>query len=172
MMVLTVNTPALHNFITSELQKVIKTISNEYNLNETDICNKILTNWTTDFNCLIDNNTNKIIKKRPINPSNYCIARKSNLERCTRNKKNNSDYCANHQYNRPNGRIDEAIKTDKKKDNNTIGFIKLKPININNNSYFIDSNNYIYTKDQKLDKYKYVGLFDNQTQNIISTKSN
>lgn len=163
----TINTPTLNNFITSELQKVIKTISNEYNLNEADICNKILRSWNPNFNCLID--SNKMIKKRPINPSNYCIARKSNLERCTRNKKNDSDYCANHQYNRPNGRIDETIKNDKKKDNNTIGFIKLKPININNNNYFIDSNNYVYTKDQHIDKYRYIGLFDNETNNIIST---
>jgi hypothetical protein len=86
----TINTPTLNNFITSELQKVIKTISNEYNLNESDICNKILKSWNPNFNCLID--SNKIIKKRPINPSNYCIARKSNLNQCTRNKKNDSDY--------------------------------------------------------------------------------
>ena len=57
----TINTPTLNNFITSELQKVIKTISNEYNLNEADICNKILKSWNPNFNCLID--SNKIIKK-------------------------------------------------------------------------------------------------------------
>jgi hypothetical protein len=165
----TVNTPKLNNFITSEIQKVIKTISSEYNLNESDICNKILNKWSFDFNCLIDIDNNKIIKKRPINPSNYCIARESNFKQCTRNKKNDSDYCANHQYNRPNGRIDEVIKTDKKKDNTEIGFIKLKPTIINNNNYFIDLNNYVYTKDQHIDKYRYIGIFDNQSNNIIST---
>jgi len=111
------------------------------------------------------------IKKRPINPNNYCMARKLNLDRCTRNKKNNCDFCPNHQYNHPYGRIDEpikntliTIKTKKlKKTKKTQSLencktktkskqtkekkdkiIKLKLKLIGDREYFIDNKNYLY----------------------------
>jgi hypothetical protein len=167
---LMVNIPFLKTFITDEIHKIIKTISNEYQLNENDINSKILdNNWCINFNSLIENQNKK---KRPINPVNYCIARKPNLKQCTRNKKNDSDYCANHQYNRPNGRIDEEIKSshlnikdnlDKRAVSN---FIKLKPITLFNQNYFIDINNHLYIKDDIIDKYRYIGIFDLETNNI------
>jgi hypothetical protein len=128
------------------LSQIVKFISDEYNINYSDILDRI--------------NNKYIQKKRPIKPSNFCLARKPNFEQCTRNKKNNSDFCANHQYYHPNGRIDEENTT-------TINYIKLKPIELFNTAYFIDKNNHLYSKIN--DKYSYIGDYD-KINNIIVKK--
>ena len=120
-------------------------------------------------------------KKRPINPVDYCLARKPNLAQCTRIKKIDCDYCASHQHIRPFGRIDQAIQNDKITTNSNKliinqfkikekkRIVKLKAIKIENTDYFIDDNHnlYIYLKDNG--KYKYIGMMNDNKQ-IIQNK--
>jgi hypothetical protein len=110
----------------AEINNIINIINLEYikktqNTNLFNIINtkEIVYNWKTKIDINLDafnfikEYDNK--KKRPINPINYCYARKPNLKRCTRNKKNNSDYCASHQFNLLYGRIDQEFDENIKK---------------------------------------------------------
>ena len=120
-------------------------------------------------------------RKRPINPVDYCLARKPNLAQCTRIKKIDCDYCASHQHIRPFGRIDQTIQNDKITTNSNKliinqfkikekkRIVKLKAIKIENTDYFIDDNHnlYIYLKDNG--KYKYIGMMNDNKQ-IIQNK--
>ncbi len=216
----------------SEINTILNLINQEYKqkTNNNDLFHiinikDILEKWKTNINInlnnfdFLKNDDNK--KKRPIDPINYCYARKPNLKRCTRNKKNNSDYCASHQFNLLYGRIDQEIDENIKNINNinNINNIKrnfrkkkdkvkeskppkeskpklpkeskiktppkkkktnkqivLNKINIDNNAYLIDKQNFVYISEMIDDKIKYrnIGIFNHSTnkiENIIDKKT-
>ena len=144
----------------SELTKILLSISKRYKIDNDELLKYI------DYSSLINS------KARPINPINYCIARTPNLKRCTSNRKNNSEYCASHQFKHPYGRIDEELNKElnmkikpKKQPSNTI---KLKLININSIEYLIDNKKYLYVRencDGKI-KYRHVGIYNDKENNI------
>lgn len=107
MTITTFDTVELETLVKNEINKVILQISNNFSIDKKLIDNIILNNWKFDISVISDSNLVKEKKKRPINPVNFCLARKPNLERCTRNKKIGSNFCASHQFNHPYGRIDD-----------------------------------------------------------------
>jgi hypothetical protein len=188
---LTFNTSVskIKNVVDVEIKKFLNYLVSEYklDLNCKDVIEKRNTNFhSIDLSVLeneIDNRQEKEKekKKRPINPVDYCLARKPNLAQCTRIKKIDCDYCASHQHIRPFGRIDQIIQNDKITTNSNKliinqfkikekkRIVKLKAIKIENTDYFIDDNHnlYIYLKDNG--KYKYIGMMNDNKQ-IIQNK--
>jgi hypothetical protein len=174
---ITIKISKIKEIIELEIKKIIPLIINTNN----NANNNLLNNYEFDIS-IIKNLQQKEIekKKRPINPINFCLARKPNLNQCTRNKKNGYDFCANHQFNHPFGRIDEKYeyeynikekKQKRNKQNNNI--IHLSSKIINNQEYFIDNKNFIYileNDDSKI-KYKYIGIFNDLLQKIELNKN-
>lgn len=113
MTITTFDTIELETLVKNEIDKVILQISNNFNIEKDLIDDNVLNNWKLDISTISESNLVKEKKKRPINPVNFCLARKPNLERCTRNKKIGSNFCASHQFNHPYGRIDDNISLDK-----------------------------------------------------------
>ena len=111
MTITTFDTVELDSLVKNEIDKVILQISNNFNIDKKIIDHDIMNNWKLDLSIISDSNLVKEKKKRPINPVNFCLARKPNLERCTRNKKIGSNFCASHQFNHPYGRIDDNKST-------------------------------------------------------------
>ncbi len=173
---ITIEISKLNEIIQNEINKIITLIQN----NEILELNNYKFN-ITEIENYIEQDTNK--KKRPINPINFCLARKPNLEQCTRNKKNGYDFCANHQFNHPFGRIDEKYnncntnnqyiyKIKEKREKSNIIELSLKIID--NNEYFIDKKNYIYiiVNEESKIKYKCIGIFDNHKNKIEYINNN
>jgi hypothetical protein len=167
-----------------EINKFLNYLVSEYklDLNCKDVIEKRKRKETENIDLsILETEREKEIekKKRPINPVDYCLARKPNSNQCTRIKKIDCDYCASHQYIRPFGRIDDNQSTNTNNSEiitNTNKLIinqfkikekkrmvKLKPIKIENTDYFIDDKNnlYIYLAENQKYKYKYIGLFEN-----------
>ncbi len=142
----------------SELKEILLSISKRYKIDNDELLKHI------DYSYLINR------KARPIDPINYCIARTPNMKRCTRNKKNNSEYCASHHFKHPYGRIDEELnkelnmKTKKQKSTT----LKLKPITIDSIEYLIDNKKYLYLRESYdgTIKYRHIGIY-NETNNSI-----
>jgi hypothetical protein len=176
---ITIKISKIKEIIESEIKKIITLFinTNNNNNNNNNANNNVSNNYEFDISIIKKLQENEIEKKkRPINPINFCLARKPNLNQCTRNKKNGYDFCANHQFNHPFGRIDEKYdfkekekeqkKTKKHKSKNNI--IQLSSKIINNQEYFIDNKNFIYiieNDDSKM-KYKYIGIFNDLLQKI------
>jgi hypothetical protein len=134
----------------SDLEDIILSISKRYNIDNDELMEFI------DYTSLIKNKS----RTRPIDPINYCIARKPNMKRCTRNRKNNSEYCASHQSKHPYGRIDEEPTVEIKPKREKSNTIKLKPINIDGVEYLIDNKKYLYVQEKhdNIVKYRHVGI--------------
>lgn len=166
----------LEQIIKTEIQKIIFVISDDNNLNQKELLQNTLSKWelnlTKNYSNFFQNK-----KSRPINPNNYCFSRKPNLERCTRNRKKGSDYCASHQFNRPYGRIDEKPdpklikKKDKNKKCNLV--IRLEPITVAEKQYFMDQKKHLYIqeKDNGKDKYRHIGDWDETSKTIVLKKA-
>jgi hypothetical protein len=185
----------LEDIIQKEIYKVLFLVSEKYKLNleklndsvfhdnKDNKSNKYILNLKKDYPSLISTTPIKEKKLRPIDPSKYCLARKPNLKQCTRNKKNNCDFCASHQYSQPYGRIDQEIVTNKNTNShsnlntNTVEkkkkikktTIKMKPKMIGDREYFIDNNNHLYIqeKDQGITKYRHIGNWNEHNNTII-----
>jgi hypothetical protein len=112
MTITTFTTTELETLIKNEINKVTSQISHDFNINKTIIDDNILHKWKLDLSTISNSNLVKEKKKRPINPVNFCLARKPNLEQCTRNRKLGSNFCASHQFNHPYGRINDNIPLD------------------------------------------------------------
>jgi hypothetical protein len=184
---ITTNISKIKDVVDVEINKFLNYLVSEYklDLNCKDVIEKRKKNIETiDLSILgneIEKTQEKEKKKRPINPVDYCLARKPNLAQCTRIKKIDCDYCASHQHIRPFGRIDQTIQNDKITTNSNKliinqfkikekkRMVKLKAIKIENTDYFIDDNHnlYIYLKDNG--KYKYIGMMNDNKQ-IIQNK--
>jgi hypothetical protein len=144
----------------SELTNILLSISKRYKIDNDELLKYI------DYSSLINR------KERPIDPINYCIARTPNLKRCTRNKKNNSEYCASHHFKHPYGRIDEELnkelKMKMKPEKQKSTTLKLKPITIDSIEYLIDKKKYLYVRencDEKI-KYRHVGIYNHINNSI------
>ena len=115
--VVTIKVSDLEKIIETEIKKVLTIISKDYNIDDKDLSNKIQNKYLLDlmlnYSDIIKETKER--KKRPINPINFCMARKPNLKRCTRAKKIDSDFCASHQFNILYGRIDEEPQIEKLK---------------------------------------------------------
>lgn len=148
----------------SDLTNILLSISKKYKIDNNELLKYI------DYSSLI----NMKAKVKPISSINYCIARTPNLKRCTRNRKNNSEYCASHHFKHPYGRIDEELNEElneelKPKKQKSI-MIKLKPIIIDGVEYLIDNKKYLYVRENYDGKIKYrnIGIY-NDTNNSIVT---
>ncbi len=174
MEIVTLKISEFDNIIQSEIKKILNFVAEEYKLDKESVvgCGIGYINKN-----IIETYQSIIVKKKtkPINPSNFCFAIKPNLERCTRNKKNNSLFCASHQYFQPNGVIDKDpnISISIHEKNNKIKktkktTIKLKPKIIGEREYFIDDKQhlYIYEKIDNQMKYRHIGNWNNHNQSI------
>ena len=184
MTIVSIEVSEIKEIVESEIKKILLLVSSEYNLNSKKVVDNIIKKWDSD----LLSNYNDIIKprkSRPIDPVNYCLARKPNLKRCTRIKKIDCDFCATHQFNCPFGRIDKEINEDikdtietkkhktkkkvkeNKKEKTTVQLI---PKKIGENDYFIDDKNnlFINEKINDVSKFRYIGQWNesNQTINI------
>ena len=200
--IVTIKISELEDIIQKEISKVLSIVSEKYKLNLEKLNNSIFNDAKSTSNYVINlkNNYSSLIsvikekKPRPIDPSNFCLARKPNLKQCTRNKKNDCDFCASHQYSQPYGRINQEIiekdkdkckDTDKSKDkgkdksisSNDVEkkrkikktTIKMKPKMIGDSEYFIDNNNHLYLqeKEQNNIKYRHIGNWNEHNNTIM-----
>lgn len=185
---ITIEVSNLEKIIDTEMKKVLTIISKDYNIDNTNLSNKVKNKYHLDVFLNYPDIIKEIKerKKRPIDPSNFCMARKPNLKRCTRAKKINCDYCPSHQFNILYGRIDEEpqLTAEKKtkilpskpnknkviKDKNKItkNTIKLKTIVISEKEYYIDTNNHLYITEKEKDqiKYRHIGNWNKSNQTI------
>ena len=189
---ITTNVSKIKDIVDMEINKFLNYLVSEYKLNIN--CNDVIEKRKRDLEPVdlsdlsdlsnlsilgneIENENEKTQenkkKKRPIDPADYCLARKPNLKQCTRIKKIDCDYCASHQYNRQFGRIDQTVE-DKNINSNKLKknhfkikekskIVKLRPVKIDNSDYFIDDNNNLYVYLKEHAKYKYIGpMIDNK----------
>jgi hypothetical protein len=178
--IVTLKISEFENIIESEMKKILNFVAEEYKLDKESIVNCGLNHIDKNMINSYPSFINKK-KSKPINPCNFCFAIKPNLERCTRNKKNNSIFCASHQYSQPNGRIDDdqnisvsSQEKEKEKENKPTKkkqlrtTIKLKPKIIGGKEYFIDDKYhlYVYEKIDNQMKYRHVGNWKEHNQTI------
>jgi hypothetical protein len=186
MTIVSIEVSEIKDIVESEIKKILLLVSSEYKLNSKKVVDNIIKKWDSD----LLTNYNDIIKprkSRPIDPVNYCLARKPDLKRCTRIKKIDCDFCATHQFNCPFGRIDKEItkeitediknsketkkhktlKKDKEKDKEKTT-IQLIPKKIGDNDYFIDDKNnlFINEKINDVSKFRYIGRWNESNQTI------
>jgi hypothetical protein len=155
----------LNQIVKTEIQKVLFLVADQYKINQREILEKILSSWKCDLGTTYSD-VLKNKKIRPVDPENFCFARKPNLDRCTRGRKKNSEYCASHQYTRPYGRIDEEPSKDlAKKNKNHQVMIQIQPKTIGGKQYFIDNINHLYVLE-KNKLYRWIGDWDEATQTI------
>ena len=141
----------------SELTNILLSISKRYKIDKDELLKYI------DYSSLIN------MKSKQISTINYCIARTPNLKRCTRNRKNNSEYCASHHFKHPYGRIDQELNEELKPKKQKSTMIKLKPIIIDDVEYLIDNKKYLYVRetcDNKI-KYRHIGIYNDKNNSII-----
>ena len=182
MAIVSIEVSAIKEIVESEIKKILELVSSEYKLNNKKVVDNIIKKWDSD----LLSNYNDIIKPRkarPIDPVNYCLARKPNLKRCTRVKKIDCDFCATHQFNCPFGRIDQEIKEDIKKDikkskkihkkddkieKKTKTTVKLIAKKIGENNYFIDDKNNLFVNEKINDvsKFRFIGRWNESNQTI------
>ena len=167
---ITIKPDDLNLIVKTEIQKVLFLVADQYKINQQEILEKILPKWkcnlVTTYSDILKNK-----KMRPIDPENFCFARKPNLERCTRNRKKGIEYCASHQYNRPYGRIDEEPSQEilkKKKGVKCQVMIKVQPKVISGKQYFIDNKDHLYVSEKSGGKitYRWIGDWDESSQSI------
>lgn len=89
----------------------------------------------------IDYNSSSLTKrvKNTIPLEKRCEARKSNNERCTRRKKDESKYCGTHIKGQPHGRISDSASVLRK--------VQYHQIENKGIIYFIDNENNIYNHE-------------------------
>lgn len=182
MAIVSIEVSAIKEIVESEIKKILELVSSEYKLNSKKVVDNIIKKWDSD----LLSNYNDIIKPRkarPIDPVNYCLARKPNLKRCTRVKKIDCDFCATHQFNCPFGRIDQEIKEDIKKEikkskkihkkddkieKKTKTTVKLIAKKIGENNYFIDDKNNLFVNEKINDvsKFRFIGRWNESNQTI------
>lgn len=192
MAIVSIEVSDIKEIVESEIKKILLLVSSEYKLNSKKVVDNIIKKWDSD----LLTNYNDIIKPRkarPIDPINYCLARKPNLKRCTRIKKIDCDFCATHQFNCPFGRIDEEIKDDIKKlktktkkiykkddgkddkiEKKTKTTVKLMHKKIGENNYFIDDKNNLFVNEKINDvsKFRFIGMWNENTETInLNSKS-
>jgi hypothetical protein len=165
----------LNQIVKTEIQKVLSLVADQYNLNQTDVIEKMLSIWKCDFESIYPD----LLKNKDdnaIDSENLCLARKPDLNRCTRNRKKNTEYCPSHQQSRPYGRIDKEPSQDlikKSKNQKCQVMIKVQPKLIDSKQYFIDDQNHLYIieKNKSKDQYRWVGDWDESNQKIIPKDS-
>jgi len=97
--------------------------------------------------------------RRIIPDNKRCLGRKIDGLRCTRSKILNNDFCRSHLKSLPNGRVDDGktinqkpLKRGRKKkykkyEKNTNDYICVYKKKINNCTYLLDEENYVYKND-------------------------
>ena len=133
------------------MEKKVNNIIYEYVNNlKTNIKNYIQNNEDkNDLINYIDNLNNLVLSKEDFvkrkRSKNFipvyerCNAKRANNERCTRRKKEDSDFCGTHIKGQPNG-----IINDDKKEEKTFKKILVKAQEINGIIYYIDDNCNVY----------------------------
>lgn len=130
----------LMHIFNTHVESILKNISEEYNLNLDNLRHKYIDNNEIDLNVFNKKRArkkNKVVKKEEL-----CMARKADMQQCTRRRKPGSEFCGKHCGCLKHGRIDDSEEyTDNDK------FIKCQLTNIEGKDYLIDNNNMIYTTD-------------------------
>ena len=117
---------------------------------------------------------NKKYSRRKVPDNKRCLGRKIDGLRCTRSKILNKDFCRSHLKSLPNGRIDDGIdfknnKKSRKYDNEN--YICVYKKNINNITYLLDNENYVYINDlmspSRIGKYN---MIENKINYFIKNK--
>lgn len=117
---------------------------------------------------------NKKYSRRKVPDNKRCLGRKIDGLRCTRSKILNKNFCRSHLKSLPNGRIDDGIdfknnKKSRKYDNEN--YICVYKKNINNITYLLDNENYVYINDLmspiRIGKYN---IIENKINYFIKNK--
>ena len=131
------------------------------------------TSTKQEINAKIFNDTVKRYKliskkrnRRVVDKDCMCMGRKLDSLQCTRRRLPGQEYCLSHVKNRPNGRVDQEMEEKKpkgrrgrkRKNNydpkqNDENYITMWEVLIDNDKYFCDKNNNIYSFDETKPKY-------------------
>jgi hypothetical protein len=144
-------------FITNQLY--IEITNN--NLSKTEMYSKIFNDTIKRYKLI-----SKKRNRRVINKDNMCMGRKLDSLQCTRKRRPGHEYCLSHLKNTSNGRIDQdpIVKKSvgkrgrKRKNNydpkqNDNNYITMWEVLIENEKYFCDNDNNIYTFDEIKPKF-------------------
>ena len=145
-------------FITN---KVFVEITNNTNSSKNEIYAKIFNDTIKRYKLISKKRNRRVIDK-----DNMCMGRKLDSLQCTRRHLPGQEYCLSHVKNRPNGRVDQeqVVKKSngkrgrKRKNNynpkqNDSDYITMWEVLIDNEKYFCDNENNIYTFNEEKPTY-------------------
>lgn len=158
-------------FIDNEFNSKLKKISEEYGISYVELVDK----FSLDLSKLAVKLGMKKRNRRILNTNEQCMGRKIDGNRCTRSRREGSEYCLSHQKGLPQGRIDDDVyetmmknKNLKKKKSNELennkDYLAVTVENINGQSWLVNpQTKEVYTYD--LEQPKRVGIL-NEHRNI------
>ena len=143
--------PLLHSNLTKniseEITRILKEISENYNIEYDILINKYYPN--NNFNFLFGN---KKRIRRVLPTEMMCMGRKLDGKQCTRSRIDNLEYCLSHHKKLPNGRVDDLSykpklpgKRGRRKKIADYNVIQTRLETINDEQYLVDDDNNIYT---------------------------
>lgn len=133
--------------VNSECQKMLKQISEKFNINEEEL--KVFLP-KTDKKVVF----RKKRKKKPVPNGCQCLARKQDGFQCSRRKRDDVNFCGKHIKNRPYGRIDDfKIGTKMLGKQDSEKYVQVKETTIEDTKYLLDKNNILFNPDS----YKIIG---------------
>jgi hypothetical protein len=151
-----------------QLQSLCLNLADMRNLNQKELLEDFNSCYKFTFNNLNEFHSKyfKLKKKKNLNPVNYCFARKSDLQQCTRLKRIGSDYCVSHQFRRPYGIITDELPVIKLCGKKSISVIKH---NYQGKEYYLDHYDNLYIEDQN-NNLRLYGVWDAYKQKIDISK--
>ena len=139
-------------FISSMVIKHLK----ENNSTKQEINSKIFNDTIKRYKLISKKRNRRVVDKDCM-----CMGRKLDSLQCTRRRLPGQEYCLSHVKNRPNGRVDQEMvekkpkgKRGRKRKNNydpkqsDDNYITMWEVLIDNDKYFCDKNNNIYSFDE------------------------
>ena len=159
-------------FIDNEFKLKLQNISDDYEIDYEELKE----NYSLDLSKLAVKLGMKKRNRRILNSNEQCMGRKIDGNRCTRSKRDKSDYCISNQKGLPQGRIDDDVfenlmksKNLKKKKTNELennkDYLAVTVENINGQSWLVNpQTREVYTYD--LEQPKRVGILSDD-RNIV-----
>lgn len=151
---------AIQSVFNKRLKEIICDIAEKYNINKDKLISDYLVNdcisETVNKSNIIKNDANlhteiqsvnnttikcKKNKKTILDSTEICVARKADGQRCTRKRRENSEYCGKHSSHLKYGRADDNKPTDKTDEK----YVMTWHENIDGLDYLVDDQNVVYT---------------------------
>lgn len=159
------------NVFSQEVENMMQKISEEHHIDFEELKESV----GFDSNKLAIKLGIKRRNRKVLDPSEQCMARKGDGNRCGRSKKGESEFCLTHQRSLPQGRIDDGSWTEKVKgkrgrkkkecpfENNDDWVPTIAKI-IDGTTYLIDGENNVYTYNMEAPEK--IGTYDPDSQTI------